>query len=332
MIEHPITPGIKAFLISIGSADIDMDLLKGGLMTSATAGPGAGGQSFFISSGQHRVRLAINKRSPLKVVPWGAGIAIRKGEEIIATGYLESPLIHCPKQAYITISEQCIYDCKFCPVPKLQGDIKDLPTILRMVDEANARGGLQAIAITSGVAKSPDDEVQKTAEIVRALRQRYSVPIGVSVYPTKTSSEQLFTAGADEIKYNVETMDTKIFTQICPGLSLDFILESLRNAVPIFGKNHVFSNFIIGLGEDDACVVNGVKTLATMGVIPILRPISKSPLREHDIHIERPTAARLIALTKKTKKILNRYGFDLFQAKTMCIPCTGCDLTPFRDI
>ncbi len=47
----------------------------------------------------------------------------------IASGQLVDPLLHCPEQAYITVSERCIYDCKFCAVPKLQGGIKSRQTV-----------------------------------------------------------------------------------------------------------------------------------------------------------------------------------------------------------
>jgi biotin synthase-related radical SAM superfamily protein len=139
MLKKPLNPEIKSFLVSIGSADIDGALLPKEMKTSATAGPGAGGTSFFINSGGHRVRLSINSKSPLKAVQWEDGVAILKDGEIIVTGQLEEPLCHCPGQAYITISERCIYDCKFCPVPKLGGETKDIPTILHMVSDAYAK-------------------------------------------------------------------------------------------------------------------------------------------------------------------------------------------------
>lgn len=69
----------------------------------------------------------------------------------------------------------------------------------------------------SGIEKSPEDELRKAVEIVKILRARYDVPIGVSVYPTDTSSEELKEAGAIEIKYNVETIDPDIFVKYCPG-------------------------------------------------------------------------------------------------------------------
>jgi len=330
--DERFPPEIKALLLATGSAEIEPALLPAELKTTATAGPGAGGSSFFIRAGSLRVRLSINRDSPLKVVTWGNGIAIRKEGKIIAYGTLEPPLCHCPNQAYITVSERCIFDCKFCPVPLLNGHVKTLDEILRLVGEAAKHREFSAISLTSGVAESPEKEVEYMVRIVRELARRYEVPIGVSVYPTDSSSEDLKAAGACEIKYNVETMDPEIFRKICPGLSLDSILNALKKAVRIFGKNQVSSNFIIGLGETDQCVEKGVEILTGMGVIPNLRPISAHRLRAGQITIERPDPDRLLRLTRINKAALESHGLSVLQARTMCLPCTGCDLTPQRDL
>ncbi len=324
---------IKAQLLSIGSANIDEGLLQEITGTTIpSAGPGAGIESFFIKSGGHRVRLSINRNSPLKVVKCCSDIAVIKDGKPIVTGKLEPALSHCPEQAYLTISGRCIYDCKFCPVPKLDGEVKGLDRILQLVEEAKQTGSLRAISLTSGVEQSAEVEVKKAAEIVKALRAKYDVPIGVSVYPTDTSSEDLKAAGATEIKYNVETMDPDIFVRCCPGLSLDYVLKSLEKAVGIFGRNRVTSNFILGLGESDECVLSGVTRLAEMGVIPNLRPISSHPLRAGEVTVKRPSAERLLRLASSTKKILEEHGLRADLAETMCLPCTGCDLTPQRDV
>ncbi|HTY52212.1 MAG TPA: radical SAM protein [Methanomicrobiales archaeon] len=329
---HAMTAAEKAEILSVGSAAIDESLLAGGMRTMATAGPGAGGSSFFLRAGDRRVRLSINPGSPLRVVPEGDHVAVVRDGKVIARGTLERPLCHCPREAYITISERCVFNCRFCPVPLLAGEVKDTATIVAMVEEAEKSGELEAISLTSGVADTPEGELERVAEVVKALRRRFDLPIGVSIYPTQTSSAELFAAGADEVKYNVETMDPEIFARDCPGLSLGFILESLEKAVPVFGRNHVASNFILGLGETDACVRKGVETLAAMGVIPVLRPISPHPLRKGEITVERPSKARLLRLARLHRDALGRHGLDPRQARTMCLPCTGCDLTPCRDI
>jgi biotin synthase-related radical SAM superfamily protein len=127
-------------------------------------------------------------------------------------------------------------------------------------------------------------------------------------------------------------MDREIFTRVCPNLSLDDILAALPEAVEVFGKNHVSSNFILGLGESDECVEQGVEILTGMGVIPNLRPISPHPLRKGQLEVVRPSSDRLIKLARINRAALDRHDLDVRLAQTMCLPCTGCDLTPHRDL
>ena len=322
----------KAELISIGSVQVDKSLLPDQLKSKATAGPGAGGSSIFLKSGNRRVRLTINDSSPLRIVPEDEHVVIIKGEYVIARGVLERPLCHCPEQAYITLSEKCIYDCQFCPVPKMQGGIKDSAKVLQMVEEANATGELKAISLTSGVAVSPEKEVKRAADIIKQLAREYDLPIGVSVYPTKDSSEELYSAGACEVKYNVETMDPELFRRFCPDLSLPAVLDALDSAVNIFGRNRVSSNFIIGLGESDEAVRKGVERLTGRCIIPILRPISPHSLRNNVRNINRPDAARLLKLGGMLRDVLDRHSLCVDKSRTMCLLCTGCDLAPRRDI
>jgi len=114
--------------------------------------------------------------------------------------------------------------------------------------------------------------------------------------------------------------------------SLDLILKALEEAVGIFGKNRVYSNFIIGLGESDETVEAGVEELVSMGVIPILRAINPHPLREGEITAVRPGARRLLKLARMTRCILDRYGLRADVSQTMCLPCSGCDLVPHVDV
>lgn len=321
----------KAELISIGSVQVDKSLLPNQLKSKATAGPGAGGSSIFLRSGNRRVRLTINDLSPLRAVPDDEHVVVMKGDDVIARGILERPLCHCPEQAYITLSEKCVYDCQFCPIPKMQGGIKDSAKVLQMVAEAHATGELKAISLTSGVAISPKKEVQRAVDIIKQLTREYDLPIGVSVYPTTGSSEELYSAGACEVKYNVETMDPKLFRRFCPDLSLYTVLDALDTAVNIFGRNRVSSNFIIGLGESDETVRKGIKHLTDRCIIPILRPISPHPLRK-EMKINRPDAERLLKLGSMLKDMLDRQSLCVDESRTMCLFCTGCDLTPHIDI
>ncbi len=320
----------KARLISVGSIELPEVFRPSGPVS--TAGPGAGENNVFFRSGGRRVRLSVSESSPLKLSELeGNEVAIFENGLEVARGVLEEPLLHCPRQAYITVSERCIYDCKFCAVPKLSGGVKSLDKVVGMVAQAWDTGELEAISLTSGVERSAEEEVARVADIVRALR-RFDVPIGVSVTPALKSSEILKVAGADEIKYNVECLDPDLFGKVCPGVSLEKIKMALKDAVDHFGENRVFSNVIIGLGESDRALRDGIEELAEIGVLPVLRAVYPHPLRRDDIKMTRPSAERLIDLACYTKRVLDEHDLRGDIAETMCYRCTGCDLIPHRDL
>jgi biotin synthase-related radical SAM superfamily protein len=326
----PMDLKTKARLISVGSIELPEVFRPSGPVS--TAGPGAGEKNVFFRSGEGRVRLSVAESAPLKLAELaGNEVAIFENGVEVARGVLEKPLLHCPRQAYITVSERCIYDCKFCAVPKLSGGVKSKERVVEMVAQARDTGELEAISLTSGVERSAEEEVVKVADIIRALR-RFDVPIGVSVTPALKSSEILKVAGADEIKYNVECLDPELFGKVCPGVSLEKIKMALLDAVDHFSENRVFSNVIIGLGESDRALREGIEELAEIGALPVLRAVYPHPLRRDDIKMTRPSAERLIDLARYTRRVLDEHGLRGDIAETMCYRCTGCDLIPHRDL
>ncbi len=251
------------------------------------------------------------------------------GENEIARGEMVEPLLHCPQQAYITVSERCIYDCKFCAVPKLQGGVKSAQQIMQMVENAQKTGNMRAISLTSGVEVS--HEAKGVADLVRDL-ERFRVPIGVYVSPFPGVNKILKEAGSVEVKYNLETPDRDIFARVCPGQSFPQIMSALQEAVGIFGRNRVFSNIIMGLGESDKTLSQGIDELTEMGVLPILRAAYPHPLRAGEMEMRRPSANRLLRMARHLKRALDRGGLRGDGALTGCYLCTGCDLVPHRDI
>lgn len=329
MIKRAMDLETKALLLSIGTVHL-LDSRPEDKQAS-TAGPGAGEQSVFFQSGARIVRLSVVESSPLGLEyrPEGATISL-EGKKI-AEGRIIQPLLHCPGQAYITVSERCIYDCKFCAVPKLSGKVKSFQTVISMVEEAIASGRLESISLTSGTELSPEHEAERVAAIVRELKV-YDLPIGVSINPFPGVNQILKNAGADEVKYNLETADRDLFSRVCPGLSFQEIMDALSEAVDLFGKNRVFSNVILGLGESDRAVCQRIDELTQMGVLPILRAAYPHPLRRGEVEIRRPSADRMLRLARYLKMRLDENGLDGRLALTGCYQCTGCDLVPGKDL
>jgi len=321
----------KALLLSIGTVQTKGPVCEGPV---STAGPGAGGGSIFFQSGSHIVRLSRTESSPLRLQRREDGpdaAALLLGGEEVARGKLVAPLWHCPEQAYITVTERCIYDCKFCAVPRLQGGVKSDETVRQMVEQAAATGRLKAISLTSGVEVSPQHEAMKVAHIVRNLKQ-FKVPVGVSISPYPGVNKLLREAGADEVKYNLECADRDLFSRVCPGIRREDIMDALTVAVDVFGRGRAFTNIIVGLGESDESLKKCIDDLAEKGIVPVLRAVYPHPLRAGELWMQRPSAERLLDLARYLKAALERNGLDGRLALTGCYLCTGCDLAPGRDL
>ncbi|HUU74904.1 MAG TPA: radical SAM protein [Methanoregulaceae archaeon] len=316
---------LKADLLSRGSVRLCGEP-AGEYIATSTAGPGAGtaGAIFFARNTQ-RVRLAVDNDSGLILTHLGGGKAeiVVKGE--IVRGRLEPVALHCPRQAYITVTSGCIYNCLYCRVPAIAGRRKSIEEIESMV--ATVRDSIDAISITSGVLYSPEEEQEYVESVVERIT-RTGIPVGVSIYPTEESPERLAALGVKEVKFNLEAATEGLFAKMCPGLDYSLIWNVLERSVQLFGKGHVFSNVLIGLGETDGEMEACIRRLTRMGVIPILRPLNPAAdLSDR----ERPSQERLLRLYDVHCRALKEAGLDPTQALSMCVACSGCDLVPGRD-
>ncbi|MDD1696699.1 MAG: radical SAM protein [Methanoregula sp.] len=316
---------LKARLLAAGSVNISGEPADRYIARSS-AGPGAGGNgAVFFSMGSHRVKLVPNPLSPIEIVHRGDGIADLCYEGKLIPGRLLEPGFHCPDQAFITVTGSCIFKCRYCTVPYLSGNRKSIEEIMAMVESVRHR--VHSISITSGILESIEEEESYVLQVVKHL-QEYNLPIGVSIYPTEQSPERLNELGVAEVKFNIEAATSGLFEKMCPGLSYDRLWKVLDRSVEIFGKNRVFSNVIVGLGESDREIETCIRRLTSHGVIPVLRPLN--PVAGLTGFV-RPSAERLKKIFVIHQRALATYGLDTRKAQTMCTNCTGCDLVPERD-
>lgn len=318
---------LKAELLTAGGVRVE-GIPIDRFTSSSSAGPGAGGGgSVFFSDGTHRVRLSLNQQSTVTLVHQGGGKALlcRGNEEI--TGRLEDIGLHCPRQAYITITGSCSFQCSYCPVPSLKGRRKTPDEIVDMIEAVASQ--IDAISITSGVLSTCEEEEDYICTAILPLLRRFNIPIGVSIYPTEKTPGRLHALGISEVKFNIETATEDLFLLNCPGLSRSAIWKALSDSVPLFGRGHVFSNLIIGLGESDQDVYACIDELTATGVVPCLRPLN--PVARL-AGAECPTPERLLRLAAHHARALEREHLNSDLALTMCTTCTGCDLVPGRDL
>jgi biotin synthase-related radical SAM superfamily protein len=316
---------LKARLLAAGTVSLSGEPADQFIARSA-AGPGAGGGgAVFFAMGSHRVKLALDPLSNIEIAHRGNGAADLYFEGNLITGRLLEPGFHCPDQAFITVTGSCIYGCRYCSVPKICGRRKSIEEIMGMVESVRHR--IHAISITSGVLESIEKEEAYVLDVVKHLAF-FNLPMGVSIYPLEKTPDCLKDLGVAEVKFNLEAATPELFAKMCPGLDYDLLWQVLDRSVQLFGKNRVFSNVIIGLGETDAEMEACIRMLTTHSVIPVLRPLN--PVSEL-VGTPRPSAERLNHIFIVHEQALEAAGLDTRVALTMCTNCTGCDLVPGRD-
>jgi biotin synthase-related radical SAM superfamily protein len=316
---------VKAELLAANTVRLEGEPCTG-FISRSTAGPTAGGEgSVFFSKDGRRVRLSLSPNGLVVLRHHGGGrVTVRLGDLEI-DGTLEHAGLHCPRQAYVNVSERCIFRCRYCTVPMQGGGIKDPETIEARVREVLDR--VDAISITSGVPDSLEAEEARVLALVKRLVP-LGKPVGVSIYPARKTPERLHELGVAEVKWNLETATPELFARMCPGLDRDALRKALDRSVETFGEGAVYSNVIFGLGESDEELERCIDDLASSGIIPVLRPLNPSA---ELASVPRPTAERILAVCDIHGKALRRHGLDTGKARTMCTACTGCDLVPGRD-
>ena len=315
---------IKSLFLAKGGARLT-GIPADGYVSRSAAGPGAGGMgSFFLNVAGKRVRISLDPLSDLVCEHHGGGkvTCTLKGTTIDAM--LEKPGLHCPRQGYITVTSHCIFHCRYCAVPNLTGR-KTIAEIENLIE--SVLPDIDAIALTSGVLTSVEEEEEYVLQVIRRIR-RFSLPIGVSIYPTLKTPALLKEAGVMEVKFNLETATDALFSKMCPGLDRTGIKNALLASVPLFGRGHVFSNIIFGLGETDDELAACITDLAENGIIAVLRPLNPTA---QAATIPRPSPDRIQRVFEIHQDILARYNLSFSDAMTMCPACAGCDMLPGVD-
>jgi biotin synthase-related radical SAM superfamily protein len=335
----------KAKLLEIGEIHIPREIDMPCFASRSTAGPDAGSSSHAFQFGNTRVKLGLTKspdaRLRLNHSPEGYAIFL-DGKMFVEHVNILPLAAHAPNQAFLNLSGECIMGCAFCamPMPTARPSESLSPERTLKIIAINSRHpGFEAVAITSGIPDSVIETNLRMLHSVGEIRAQYpAIPIGVEPYIEDLSDLQRFMdAGATEMKINIEAWPAGLFRKVCPNRDRENTLAALEKSVEIFGRGKVTSNIIIGLGEKDDDVIEGLNVLSKMGVIPNIRGIRLGSENQNKLHKalgsvpERVSADRMLGLAAKHRKILETNNLDASNFDTMCFSCRCCDIVPMRD-
>ncbi len=336
----------KAKLLEIGEIYIPREVNMPCFASRSTAGPDAGASSYAFIFEDMRIKLETTKNhdAALRLVQNNDNFSIFLDTDKYIEDVKVLPLLaHAPNQTFMNLSSKCIMNCAFCTtVELLRGNGGDMTTerVLKIIRINAKHPSFEAIALTSGIPDSVAETNMRMVDMIKAIRAEFpNVPIGAEAYFEDVQCiQRMKDAGADEIKINIETWPLDLFKKICPNRDRDKTLAALEEAVKIFGRNKVQTNFIIGLGETDDDIIDALKKLSHMGVVVNIRGIRLGNLNRERLEKalgkvpQRVSAERLIKLAKVHRNILEMNHLTTDSFKTMCFSCECCDIMPMQDL
>ncbi len=131
--------------------------------------------------------------------------------------------------------------------------------------------------------------------------------VNVCPHDTYVSIKKLKELGIKQVQYNLEIANKEIFTYTCPGkLAYNKFINKLYEAVEVFGKGNVRSNFVLGLQDFDE-LIGECEKFANVGIVAdysIFQPKKYTPYS----NMSAPKMDKVIEFTKKLVDIYLKYN------------------------
>jgi len=146
---------------------------------------------------------------------------------------------------------------------------------------------IRHIYLVGGSLLDPHDEGRRYVQLARSVQEinnrRVPVTCGSGALPESSMRELHEERLVDAVSFNLEVWSEQLFARICPGkhryVSYDRWIESLENAVQLWGPGRVYSAMVagiefgpeLGLSPDEALKIalRGADDLYRRGILPI---------------------------------------------------------------
>lgn len=165
----------------------------------------------------------------------------RKNTGGIGNGYVAgcchsfTPDGRCISLLKILLSNDCIYNCKYCP-NRLDADVPRATAtpdeICELVIDFYKRNYIEGLFLSSAVCKNPDHTMERLVLTVKKLRTEYRFQGYIHLKGIPRADERLMTEAAlyaDRMSYNVELPSEKSLKLLAPQKSKESLLVPMRS-------------------------------------------------------------------------------------------------------
>lgn len=204
----------------------------------------------------------------LNILPW-LGCAISKGCLFCGTNTVENMNKSGAMTAF-DVSKRGAWE------KNKEDYLKNLKEAVFIAKKSQCYNEHMHVIIISGdlCDEKLDEQTKIYAEIARTIKDAVSEAtegiVAVMMPPHNFELlEELYGSGVSKVVFNLEVGDEVLFNKYCPGKSnigYAHIMNSLYRAVEVFGRNNVWTNFVLGLEPTDKLLQMN-EELAASGIV-----------------------------------------------------------------
>ena len=305
------------------------------------------------------VQFRLNSRSPYRIrMMNGDRMLFHRGEEICPVSWIDRPDYYgrttSQNHEMVKIGqiggEDCLFfcyqnycshfgkhkQCLFCNLTATSSTYdsvlkkKDIEAIGEVAAAAFSEGMVNHVLLTGGCFNH-EREVDLVARIIDSIRSHAGFDrIPGTILPSPATNDAIrryFDTGIQAIGYSMEIWDEDLYRGICPGkseaTSHQEFLQSIEEAVRVFGPGNVYGVFVMGLEPKDT-FLEGVRVLSEIGanIVPFVwSPNPGSRLYGH----RAPEARWYVDAVTEAAEIVARSGVPP-GTENHCYRCDGNSL------
>jgi len=297
---------------------------------------------------------AFVERSPYTIHLTDAGALLYRGEDLVSpvtlprrpriydmqtadgVPYWKIALLHLDSIAS-TVVQRCIYwgteeQCGFCGIELTRGEqtipVKTPAQLAEVCTAARDYDGAVDVTLTTGSINRRDRGALYISRCAHAIKEASGLPIQVQFEPPDDLAvlEQVRASGVDAVGIHIETFDPEVLARVAPGKAqcgVEGYFRCWERAVEVFGRGHVTTYVILGMGERRELIEHGCARAIELGVYPFVVPLRPVP---GTLMADTPTpdADYVASIYRSVSAMLAESGLDHVEATAGCARCQAC--------
>jgi radical SAM protein (TIGR04043 family) len=250
--------------------------------------------------------------------------------------YWKIALLHLDSIAS-TVVQKCIYwgteeQCGFCGIELTRGEqtipVKTPAQLAEVCTAARDYDGAVDVTLTTGSINRRDRGALYISRCAAAIKDASGLPIQVQFEPPDelTVLEQVRDAGVDAVGIHIETFDPDVLRRVAAGKAacgVEGYFRCWERAVEVFGRGHVSTYVILGMGERRELIEEGCRRAIDLGVYPFVVPLRPVP-GTLMAGTPAPDAEYVASIYRSVSAMLAESELDHVEAKAGCARCQAC--------